>query len=667
MEPQPRSDSTPLLRALAVAAALSAATSARAIAQPVTARELMSVCGFVDYPAESTAKEAAAALAKADPLGPSETAFIDALCALDGDSLGTPPGPAFLNHPDPRATIRRAVERREVAAQPPDGLAAETIAAPGQAVATSAGFQTALLWGLSEFLVKRAKEQVDTWLLDRIRDVCLKPIITDSGKPTIQELLPQSCALLRRDVLPELLGGMSTLRAAIRKDLKSLPRTLGTLTAATLCEKDDPACDSFVTLLLVGTFAERVAGGTAPLEAALSLPEPEWAKEQLAGLLSVNRTGGTLRLIRAIHLIQAIAVVEAGGVLRLDTPGDTPDVFFKSAVRAALVNTLAFRKGYGDEPPEGMDTWDQLLSIRMAPGKDMRTDLQPVMKAASEAFERFRILAQTMARLDLGKSPQLQALGLAVEGSLSLLDVTIDVGGGSDVEKAKQVLATAAPFVRSLTEPDYGALVVQLLSLAKESKVNTKPDVARLLSFGVELAQAHNATSMEAAFEHFAAPAGSFKAKRTRPWYVTLNAYVGGFAGSETSEREGVECGFGCSRGAWVPIGVEAGWGGLGKEGDSHSLGLFVHALDLGALAAYRTNAPDSPLESAPNVTLSQVFSSGLFVVWGVKNMPLSVAAGVSYSPGLRAIKGSGTPETQLHAAAVRYGVAIAIDIPLFP
>ncbi|MCE7958574.1 MAG: hypothetical protein DYH06_11650 [Acidobacteria bacterium ACB2] len=59
-----------------------------------------------------------------------------------------------------------------------------------------------------------------------------------------------------------------------------------------------------------------------------------------------------------------------------------------------------------------------------------------------------------------------------------------------------------------------------------------------------------------------------------------------------------------------------------------------------------------------------QVLSPGLFLVWGIKGAPLSVALGASYAPQLRKLREepSGTTEN-----ALRIGLAVALDIPLFP
>lgn len=123
----------------------------------------------------------------------------------------------------------------------------------------------------------------------------------------------------------------------------------------------------------------------------------------------------------------------------------------------------------------------------------------------------------------------------------------------------------------------------------------------------------------------------------------------------------------------WVPIGIE---GAAGTS--SGSWGLFVHFMDVGALASYRFSTDgaeqegsadgDVPVEPTPTVSLKQVFSPGLFLTHGFKKAPLSIAIGASFSPELRTVADVGDAQgNPKRAKAWRWGVALAMDLPLFP
>ena len=256
-----------------------------------------------------------------------------------------------------------------------------------------------------------------------------------------------------------------------------------------------------------------------------------------------------------------------------------------------------------------------------------------------------------------------------MEASAELLEVALhmaypDRAPDANGETIQVAMRKAAAIVRNLAERDYGALVVEILQLEAPSRWSTKPGVARLVSFAVELARAQDSASMASAFEHFAAPLGSSVAKRERRGLrAGINAYVGGFGGREWSTVPGTDQRTSAtSMGAWVPVGFEVGtsWGG-------HGLGLFVHVIDVGALASYRIAERDAPVESTPSINFKRIFSPGAFLTWGWKGAPLTVAAGVSYAPELREIKALSSATEMVHTGALRFGLTLALDIPLFP
>ena len=92
----------------------------------------------------------------------------------------------------------------------------------------------------------------------------------------------------------------------------------------------------------------------------------------------------------------------------------------------------------------------------------------------------------------------------------------------------------------------------------------------------------------------------------------------------------------------------------------SHSL--FISALDLGAPFSYRF-VNDSAEGLPENITWEQIFSPGVFYVFGFKNTPLALSTGIQYTPLLRKIETQNILDDE---NVVRISMALTVDIPIF-
>jgi hypothetical protein len=224
-----------------------------------------------------------------------------------------------------------------------------------------------------------------------------------------------------------------------------------------------------------------------------------------------------------------------------------------------------------------------------------------------------------------------------------------------DAEKISADLAAAS----------FGNVTVDLMQTVADfggsgDWVNT---VARLASFGADVAQAKTADDVASALNRAAAPVGSYKRKRIGGFYAELNAYVGLSLGAELGKGPDNQWSDGTwafAPGFWVPAGLELG---TGQVFGKNSLGLLLQAVDLGALASWRVQTTGSDqLAAPPNVSFAQVLSPGAAVVWGIDSAPLSVALHSEFVPSLRQVNQTGS-----YRDAFRVGASLAVDIPLFP
>ncbi|MGB0176037.1 MAG: hypothetical protein ACPF9D_02655, partial [Owenweeksia sp.] len=91
------------------------------------------------------------------------------------------------------------------------------------------------------------------------------------------------------------------------------------------------------------------------------------------------------------------------------------------------------------------------------------------------------------------------------------------------------------------------------------------------------------------------------------------------------------------------------------------SLSLFLSIVDVGALASFRFDDPET--ESVPDIELKDIISPGAFFVVGLNKMPLSIGAGAQIGPNLHDVNATTVSTVSDHY--VRYSIFLAVDIPI--
>jgi hypothetical protein len=252
----------------------------------------------------------------------------------------------------------------------------------------------------------------------------------------------------------------------------------------------------------------------------------------------------------------------------------------------------------------------------------------------------------------------------------------------------------------------------QLLSLSQ---------IVRYGSFMAAVAQAKSSDDVKEALEAAALPVGSASIKRRSFSSISVNAFVGVTTGAEYAFLTDGQRGAGLLNinsyrfnvGPTAPIGLAMSWGlrgtaqnirlrALEKPSRLHAaqvrrldqayryydetgkekflrgsaLGVFVSVLDLGVPVLLRFN--DDKANTLPsNIGFRQVLAPGIFGMYHLRGMPLTLFAGMQYTPQLRELgqiivesDTTGVPSrrfSDLDARnSIRYNVGLTIDIPLF-
>lgn len=187
-------------------------------------------------------------------------------------------------------------------------------------------------------------------------------------------------------------------------------------------------------------------------------------------------------------------------------------------------------------------------------------------------------------------------------------------------------------------------------------------DFVKYVNFAINMINAENADEMEKILEATAMPVGGYRMIRSSPFSVSLTTYPGVFGSRETlttSEQiVGEKDEWNVSFAAPIGLAFGLGRGSFDKPGPSWTF--FFPVIDIGAAVSWRLGGEDKGI---PDISWKNIFAPGAFIIYGVKNSPFSIGAGVQYGPQLREIKGP--DEAVIESSAFRVGVLIAVEIPI--
>lgn len=201
--------------------------------------------------------------------------------------------------------------------------------------------------------------------------------------------------------------------------------------------------------------------------------------------------------------------------------------------------------------------------------------------------------------------------------------------------------------------------VVVLLNINNFDNVTVKK-IMKYGTFMAALIEAETPDEAKAAIEAVALPPGSYSIKRYSRFNVSLNGYIGGFYGHEFIN--GVSDGLAFNNlSLSAPVGVYFGWGLCGsKAKNPWSFGFFIPVIDLGTVASFRLGNSDAA--TIPSIKLNSLIAPGLFLEFGIGATPLSFGIGTQIGPKLRNIDETTADVGDFYW---RVGASLKVDIPI--
>lgn len=324
--------------------------------------------------------------------------------------------------------------------------------------------------------------------------------------------------------------------------------------------------------------------------------------------------------------------------------------------------------------------WQQTANIEFVKGKTFRSFLEE-LNANSTDLSLFIGFIRNFSRLGNEMSQNIEALSEEIRrDSAGILDYQLAISSvfefleqgmlftNTFIRPPKDLLQRDSIFLKALRHfntlnlhvrqnnyPQALYHAVSTIDAFVQKKEGWRKDMLNIGMFGAQVATASDSDEIAAIIENFALPPQSALVKRSKPFTLSFNAYTAVMGGSERLDSAGFdqrEAVFGIA----APLGLEFGFG-LGKCG---SLSAFFSAIDLGAITALRFNDFTKPL---PEFSLSNIVAPGIYGIYGLPKIPLSIGAGWQKGPQLRKVTPEGAPE--FSASGSRWNVFIGVDIPL--
>lgn len=569
----------------------------------------------------------------------------------------------------PSALVRHAEytipARRNLLLDDPTATA-EQLADPstGGAVRTPLSLSSVAV-GLTDVMLDRANEQTQMYVLDRAaRELCGGT----ADSPT--SYLRQTCGFFKDAHDLQRMRGLRSLRLAFESDIRGIPERLAfqaiqqRISSAAPDKYIDLGQSALFTLHLV----EQIEQGTDPMEVFASFHRDSTLHYR--GLTHAVQSRGThTPLSSALRRYARFAA-------RVDVARDSlgeywsesalpTDTVLTYALRAAVVN---LRHGTGVGEAE-RDALADLASERLPALLDAYREIDAQIAEMVQIANRLRSgdVAGDEARREL----YAQFAGRMVDISAAAL--MPDADRRTEVRKLVVPVRTVVASARSGRYADALHGFTDLLGVLTDTtstlsfpnaKWTNERAAFRVFALAVNVSEAESQAEVSAALNGFVGQSRDFFSKRTGEslWRVAVNGYVGAGGGLEwvakpdTTDSKWIP---GQQIAVSLPIGVELstpclqGW----------SCGVFAPLVDLGAIASARFNDPET--ETFPEGELGRIFTPGLYFVLGIPRMPLSLGVGGTYAPAARLREITGSDEDEVDA--VRLGIFLGVDIPLFP
>ncbi|RKG71438.1 hypothetical protein D7W79_30785 [Corallococcus exercitus] len=509
-------------------------------------------------------------------------------------------------------------------------------------------WQQDVISGVAAFLVSRAKaEAIASFATQMQEDICTK----GDG----EKLLPLTCSFISTVSPYDVPVSWTALKGTLENDLQDLPYNY----IDNYVPPPNPAYHDTTELLKTTIQSSSlILKGEEPLRV-------------LSGLEKKYRATSNCTTTPA-----SCGMLGIGIAVQIIGPGLTEN--FNPDLKFLEITTRLFLEEFKKR---------ELVAARLDTGKLTSALLKLVLVAKelqvtlTKAREARTVLLTTTGRPEgahfADAVSKMSAYLLAISSTIAaaedfaaLLDAP--VAGFQAAHKATGHVIDA---LDGVNRQDYTRVVLSLLLVPADlgSKDTSPVWLKKYGPFLAQLATAKDPESAQQALEAMALPVGSYRQKRGKTkegLTLSINGYLGVQGGMEWLASSEIPQAPSAHLGLFAPIGIEASVG----LGEASSLGLLFTIIDVGALTDFRLKGssssdqtdkqPQISVDQAPTFGFAQVFSPGLYAVWGIHKVPLVLGIGASMTPELRRVSLLEEQRTQ-DVSALRFAAFLAVDVTI--
>ncbi len=510
--------------------------------------------------------------------------------------------------------------------------------------------------GLTDFLIKRAKTELNTAFFKRLNDALKDtPVLNTMFPNTIKILDVIGTDIYQYDLY------LNNLRSSFEKDIQALPENLHKIAR-------DRRVDG--TLLLTLDFLNQVKENKHPSELIKFLKDNSYVKAvnpdlhqtfQVVDFLSeslrtteVDRYWASREELNQLNDPTTLRIYLGLLYQKLQKPehktsneriGNALKALASNINQAATITQFIYRFS------EATDLIENTIASYKKQRKEILENIHLDKKERNKLlFEAsFDIYTATLHFIENVYT-------------IELLNIRIDP---SQMNAAKEIvgqLRDVGQIGIYLNNKQYAGAISQAAFVLNRIAPDNNETIRKFIKYGAFMAaliEAENPEEVKGAIEAAALPPGSYSIKRHSRFNVSLNGYIGGFYGHESIHGVNDKLAFN-NLSISAPVGIYFGWGLCKTAKAPWSLGFFIPVIDLGTVASFRLG--NSEAESVPTIQLHHLIAPGLFIETGIGSTPLSFGAGAQIGSRLRSVEPTINEVGDFYW---RYGVTLKVDIPI--
>lgn len=490
---------------------------------------------------------------------------------------------------------------------------------------------------LGTFIANRFKQEINVAFLSKFTE--------DLDKiPYLKYFFPNSYKVLKQSDPYNYSVFINTLREAFDSDLSEMPENLPTL--ITELKIEDVSLNSKLQLAASLMNVKKINALPASINYIIEKNDLKLPTSLLTGLKTLSFT------------------------LNVFKKNGTGSQSFMTREDLQMLEDNKFRNIYFALLVRQNEKYISDLKITnqdIANLKNLMYELQPQYEALAEQINKISSNNSTnkLSGSDIQKG--VSALLNSFENTIVILETNNITTVPTDLKEAIVEGKQLNGIFRLVSDKKYGLALIDLTAFITETldtghKIteNQKVLLKKYTAFIANCLDAKSKDELVTALETSANPVGSYRIKRNSTFNIALNAYAGGFVGSNFHKDNATVFGF------TAPVGLYLGWGNIGKKetdldkDTGQSFGFFIPVVDVGAVTAFRIQ--DSETEMA-DVSWNNVFAPGIYATYGFRKCPISLNAGGQVGPELEKVNSDGTVEFVKKEWYWRFGVVVDISV----